>query len=316
MEQIDASVWGERTEFTSPALIKLDYFTPPEHLDPYVTTFFTIRCEERFITDVQPASVGIFIVFMRGRAQMHVCDGTVHESHRATMITPLAAATRVQIDGPWHAFGAAISPLGWAALTGGESAAEWGNRMVDAGTLLGPQIAALGETISTRYNNGQIGAQDMIDMTSQAFAGIVRHVPQRHAEVVKLVADWLGSSLSPDVEDLFARSPYSPRQLQRLVDRYYGLTPKQLARKYRALRAATLLGDPATPAEQVDHVADQFYDQSHMIREIRLFAGRTPARLTQTDQPMMSALLDLRNFREVRPKVAAMPAGLGAPDKG
>ena len=77
-------------------------------------------------------------------------------------------------------------------------------------------------------------------------------------------------------------------------------------RPARLPRAALQLFD-AWPADPVALVQDQFYDQSHMIREMRLFAGRTPARLGASDQPMLSALLDLRNFREITPRVAVIP---------
>lgn len=309
--QAVAPVWNPRAELTSPALISLDYLAPPSAVEPYVTTFFHMRCDEPDIIDVQPASVGLFVVFLRGHGVMLTPDGNSHPSFQTSVITPLAAAAQVRVKGPWHAFGAAISPLGWAALTGGQSAAEWANRLVDAQDLLGPEVNALGQALVRGYEAGAMRPEEMVEQTSRLFARIAKHVPPQHVTIIRAVADWLGSSLSPRIEDLEARSAYSPRQLQRLVDRYYGLTPKPLARKYRATRAATLLSNPAIPPDQVAHVAEQFYDQSHMIREIRLFAGRTPARLTQPDQPMMSALLDLRTFREVRPKVAAMPPGLG-----
>ncbi|MEB3067561.1 hypothetical protein, partial [Parvimonas micra] len=76
-------------------------------------------------------SVGLFVVFLRGHGVMLTPDGNSHPSFQTSVITPLAAAAQVRVKGPWHAFGAAISPLGWAALTGGQSAAEWANRLVD-----------------------------------------------------------------------------------------------------------------------------------------------------------------------------------------
>ena len=41
-------------------------------------------------------------------------------------------------------------------------------------------------------------------------------------------------------------------------------------------------------------VQDHFYDQSHMIREMRMFAGRTPARIADPDTPYLSSFLSLR----------------------
>jgi methylphosphotriester-DNA--protein-cysteine methyltransferase len=67
------------------------------------------------------------------------------------------------------------------------------------------------------------------------------------------------------------------RQLERMAKRYYGLPPKTLARKYRALRAASALAR----GEDLDDagLGDSFYDQSHLIREVKRFAGLTPKQI-------------------------------------
>ncbi|MEO0031260.1 MAG: hypothetical protein RIS94_1018 [Pseudomonadota bacterium] len=298
---------------TAQSLIRLDYLSPPEALAPYVTTFFLFRCEEERIADIQPAGVGILAVFMRGEGEMYFRDGRVDRSHRTNVMTPLAAAAPVLVRGPWHTFGAALSPLGWAALTGGLSAAEHGNRLVDAADLLGSGARELGDAIAEGYCSGALTPEDCVALASAQLATMLRPVPKAHVALIRTVADWLGGGLSPRVDDLAAKVLYSPRQLQRLVDKYFGLPPKQLARKYRALRAAAVLGAPNLTPEHAALVQDQFYDQSHMIRELRLFAGRTPARLGDADPSLLSALLDLRNFREITPQVAAMPREFDKP---
>jgi AraC-like DNA-binding protein len=294
-------------QLTNPALIHLDYLAPPPDLAPFITTYFMFRCDEDEIADVQPASVGILGFFLRGQGEMFIRDGTVDPSHRASLMTPLSAAAPVVVDGPWHTFGAALSPFGWAALTGGLSASQHGNRLHEAGGIIGPEVTELGDRMATLYAEGAIGPEDMIEMVSVVLRRLLKPVPPAHQKLIMSVAQWLGGAISPRVEDLQAAVFYSPRQLQRLVDQYFGLPPKQLARKYRALRAAALLSNPGTPADKLAMVEEQFYDQSHMIREIRLFAGRTPARINDPDLPVLSALLDLRNFREIKPSVAALP---------
>jgi hypothetical protein len=37
-----------------------------------------------------------------------------------------------------------------------------------------------------------------------------------------------------------------------------------------------------------------------MIREIQLFVGRTPSRLSDDESPFLSEMLDPRNLREIR----------------
>lgn len=304
-----------RRPLTSAGLIQLEYLAPPPALAPYVTTFFHFTCEERLISDLRPASAGLLAFFLRGQGDLFVRDGTIDSSHPASLLTPLSAAAPILVDGPWHVFGAAISPLGWGALTGGLSAAAHANRLLDAAQVIDASLADFAHDLAARYNApGEapgLSLEEMAESTAEVLTPLLREVPPAHARLIGIVAEWLGGSLSPLVEDLAARSPYSPRQLQRLVDQYFGLPPKQLARKYRALRAAALLAHPGTPPDRITAIEQEFYDQSHMIRELRLFAGRTPARLGAPDTPVLSALLDLRNFREISPSFAAMPEGFG-----
>ncbi|MFC4293880.1 helix-turn-helix domain-containing protein [Novosphingobium tardum] len=294
---------------TSLALIKLDYIAPPPDLAPFVITFYLFRCDESEIHDIQPGTGCNLSIFMRGKGEMAFRDGMIDASHPINVLTPCAVAAPFMVDGPWHAFGAALSPLGWAALTG-KSAAKEGNRLRNATELLGADFAAAGERIIAGYNAGALDGGGMEAILSDAIRRNIGPVPSSHVRLIQMVAQWLGSSLSPSVDDLNAMANYSPRQVQRLVDYYYGLPPKQLARKYRALRAASLLAEPGITADDADAIAGHFYDQSHMIREIRLFAGRTPARVGEADSPVLGALLNLRNFREIRPQVAPLPDDL------
>ena len=52
-----------------------------------------------------------------------------------------------------------------------------------------------------------------------------------------------------------------------------------LARKYRAVRAASALARGECLEEA--QLGDAFYDQSHLIREIKRFAGATPGQLAR-----------------------------------
>ena len=297
---------------TDPALLRIDYLPPPAEVAPYVSTFFMMRCDEREIRDVQPEMGGTLGVFLSGgRGDVRFLDGRVEPSHRFVLLTPASAAAAVAFDGPWHAFGAALSPLGWAALTG-LSAAEHANHLYDAEAVLGPDFDAAAERICEGYAAGSLALADMAAILASPILAHVRPLPPRHLELMLTVARWLGGSLSPALAGLEALSGYSARQTQRLVDHYYGLPPKGLARKYRAIRAASLLADPRLSHDDADAVADHFYDQSHMIREIRMFVGRTPARVGDPGQPYLSAIIDLRNFREVSPRIAPLPADLRA----
>jgi AraC-like DNA-binding protein len=129
----------------------------------------------------------------------------------------------------------------------------------------------------------------------------VRPINPRHLELMAATARWLGASFNPEVGELAGVAGYSARQVQRLVERYFGLPPRALARKYRALRAAALLTAPQLSLKDEAQLAEAFFDQSHMIRELVHFVGRTPARLTDPSTPYLSEMLAPTNLRELDP---------------
>lgn len=204
----------------------------------------------------------------------------------------------MEVEGPFHAIGAALSPLGWAALTG-LHAGEHGNRMHPAPGILGPEIGELGARLIDDYRANRICGPDCALQLAEYIGRTARAIDPRHAALISAVNRWLGSSLNPDIGDLLARTDYSQRQVQRLCERYFGLPPKALARKYRALRAATLLSFPALSSEVEAELGEAFFDQSHMIREITRFVGRTPARLADKTTPYLSEIIAPQNLREL-----------------
>lgn len=294
-----------QADLTPPSLFELTYHAPPAQLAQLITTLYHFRCDETEIRDIQPAAVGHVMVFLRGSGVMRFPDGHIDPSHPVSLMTPCSAAVPVEVDGPFHCIGAALSPLGWAAFTG-LHAARWADRLLPAQDHLGQDLATLGDSLIAAYGKGATGV-DLCEKLAQFLGIIVRPVNPRHAALMAGVADWLGSGFDPDLDDLFARSAYSRRQTQRLVERYFGLPPSALKRKYRALRVVALLAQAALSEEDVHELEDCFYDQSHMIREIRHFAGRTPGYLAEDGDSILSALLDIRNFREIPPSIAPLP---------
>lgn len=290
---------------TPASLIALDYLPPSEALAGVVTTFYHFRCEEREIRDVQPAAVGHLIVFLRGTGRMVFSSGQTDPSYPMSLLTPCDAAAAIEVEGPFHCIGAALSPAGWAALTG-LHASKCANRLLPAGEVFGDNAETFALDLARDYGAG-VDPVTLCERLAGFISPRLRPLNARHVSLLKAVAAWLGSSLDPEAKDLYASVPYSARQTQRLVERYFGATPRELKRKYRAVRVATMLSMPDVSPEDLAGAINLFYDQSHMIREIRHFVGRTPHRLEDEGDTILGALLDIRNFREIEPQVAPMP---------
>jgi len=283
---------------TARSLIRIDYFAPPIEVSDYVTTLYHMTCDEQQIRDIQPASVGHLSLFPYGRGEMWFPGGRRESNPEVALLTPLSTASPIVLDGPFHAIGAALTPLGWAALTG-LHAGEHGNHLYDARAYLGDRIADTGDRLIADYRSGLKTGEDCAYALAKDMADLVQKVNRRHLEFIRTVNSWLGDSFNPDVADLHASAAYGTRQVQRLCERYFGLPPRSLARKYRALRAASLLSLPNLTPEYEAELGRAFFDQSHMIREIRCFVGCTPAKLGGGDNQFLSEMVGPWNLREL-----------------
>ena len=283
---------------TPRELIAIDYLPVPPVLADHVTTFYHFRCDEPVIRDFQPAAIGQLGLFLYGEGSIRFADGRVDPSHRDILLTHTSAAAAIEVDGPFHAIGAALSPLGFAALTGLD-ARENADRLLRASDHFGPEMERLAARACERYAQDGSTAGEIAGELARFIAANLSEIPAQHRALIGQVNSWLASSLTPEVDDLYREVAYSERQAQRLVECYFGMPPKQLARKYRALRAAMWLSLPVLNETAEAQLADAFSDQSHMIREIRHFVGRTPARLRDEQAPILNELIGKDNFREI-----------------
>lgn len=284
--------------YTDPEKMELVQFGPPAALAPYVTQIYFFRCEEDHIHDLQPASLGHLVLLLGGTGSLRFQDGHSDSLQPASIFGPGTASAAFTFDGPLYDLGFALSPLGFVALTG-KPANAYADRAVPASELLGPEIDVLVAKFAQGHADGNMRMAQMIEETTAFLLTRVRPVRPSHKAMIQTVTAWLSSDLDPDVERLYAQLTISRSTAARLIARYFGSAPKPLMRKYRALRAASILCDPACTPELRNRVGSLFYDQPHMIREIRQFAGRTPGALDGDDAKILRIWLSRDNYRDV-----------------
>ena len=99
----------------------------------------------------------------------------------------------------------------------------------------------------------------------------------------------------------------STRTVERVIKRDYGLSPKQVCRRARALdMAAALLG--VAMEEEEAALRLRYFDQPHLIREIKAFFGTTPHELKSGRHPFLRLNLEVRQSRRVQ-ALALLPPG-------
>ena len=88
------------------------------------------------------------------------------------------------------------------------------------------------------------------------------------------------------------------RKLERTVHRDFGMAPKQVLRRARALDMASHLRGVADEQEGAE-LALRYYDQSHLIHEFMDLFGMSPSQFIARPQPLMTLALESRQARRL-----------------
>ena len=253
--------------------IELEYAVPSAEIADFITLFYRFHADLDRFEDTERADHAQLRFRLSGTPALYrMPDGSIQEGPAIHIIGPTTGAMKVSVEGPIHAFGCGITPAGWAAMLGVDASGMI-NRVVDAHDIFGHEVLRRAERA--------LAAARGVEAMAAIGEALVRDLVQRRdgeaLAFVRHVDTWLAGSVSPGIEELVAATRLSRRQVERKCNALYGAPPKLLARKYRALRAAVaLLSDNAS----LDDVLERgFYDQSHLIREIKQFTGLTPRQM-------------------------------------
>ncbi len=122
-------------------------------------------------------------------------------------------------------------------------------------------------------------APDLDALVAVAERHLRAHWPQPDPEVAvvgRIVHDLLYDRTITRVDDVTARFGRSARSLQRLFQRYVGVSPKWVLQRYRQHEAAARLAE-GTGRTWAEVAADLgYFDQSHFIRDFTRAVGLTP----------------------------------------
>ncbi len=269
------------------------YFLPPAELAPFVNLFYIFRSDSNLIRDVHPASAGHVMFFLTGHGEARFIDGIIQPSHKISLIGPSTSAMQYIVKGPFHCIGFTFNPAGYSAMTG-QKAVKGLNKLLNAKCVIGETFGDAFAPILALNADNEDPQRDakMVDALARFLIGKFKPLKPTPASAIAMLFSALDDKLDIDLEEFYATLPVAPRQMQRFCKDYLGSPPKYLIRKFRAVRAAMLLSDPDCTQDTRDHVQNHFYDQSHMIREISLFSGRTPKYLTNDTPPLLKMWFD------------------------
>jgi AraC-like DNA-binding protein len=252
---------------------ELQYFPPDPDLAEMVSSFYVVRINVPLFDEYERADRPQFRFMTGGDGEYIFADGHRFQATRATIIGPTSGPVRAINRTPTRLYGFGMMPAGWATLMGAE-ADKLTDRAIDAADLFGGWIDEFADALEAAA-----GTEERLILGNNFVREILKKNEPAPVWFTRTVDQWLTQTPSPQVPDLVHATGMSIRSVERMTKHYYGLSPRMLARKYRAVRAASALarGEALDSAQ----LGDAFYDQSHLIREIKRFAGATPGQLSK-----------------------------------
>lgn len=254
---------------TSPMTMR--YCPPPARVSDRISSLYELCQDSAHFEEVERADRPQFRVLLAGSGEYHFANGAVDPAYPIMIVGPTSGPIRTIGRGPVHAVGAGLLPMAWATLMGAESE-KWTDRAIDASLIFGDSVDVLRDAML-----GCACPDGRFALVSDFIAAAITTDAGAPFWFTRIVDAWLSDNPDPQIDTLVAQTGLGMRQIERLAKRYYGLPPKTLARKYRALRAAAALAR----GEDIGNsdLGDCFYDQSHLIREVKRFAGFTPQQI-------------------------------------
>ena len=145
------------------------------------------------------------------------------------------------------------------------------NRTIPPGNVFGRPGELLEDAILSLNDEGE--------MVSVAEQFLRERMPERDetAVLVSTIADRIRNDREiVSVEEITKRFGITLRNMQRLFDRYVGVSPKWVIRVYRLHELVERLdtGEPMNLAHLSQDLG--YFDQSHFVRDFKSIAGRTP----------------------------------------
>lgn len=229
-------------------------------------------------------------------------EGPRRNSRAALFFGPQDRRMPVTVTGSFFSIGCALRP-GTGHAVSAANASDFLNRIVDCDSLGLPGAMAL----------------DLIEPVADPEARLllmeelIRQVLQRpgvaEPDPVTVRFELLAfTDPSASIAEFAADCGITQRQLERIIRRDFGMAPKQVLRRARALDMASHLRGVADQAEAEELIL-RYYDQSHLIREFTQLFGMSPTQFVKRPQPILTLALESRQARRLELIERVPPGG-------
>ena len=278
---------------------------PRESLRPWVMHVHGMELEQPADTRI---SCGIFAdtamlrVLLRGMWHAEAADGLHLLREKVFLFGPQSKRMPAGVRGSFSNLGLALRP-GASHVLGGPSMQDLVDGIVSYESL-GWNVEALIE----RFDAGS-SVEEWMETLEDCMEQLVQQAGSVEPDPVTAGFHHL-SLRDPSITVKHAAEVLGvdKRKLERIVKRDFGLSPKQVLLRARALDMAAHLRGVADKDEAQD-LALRYFDQSHLTRDFTTMFGMTPMQFVRTPQPFLTITLEARQARRLEELDRLPPGG-------
>ncbi len=266
-------------------------YAPSAHLLPFIRRHYIVEaklpadfCHEDYLM----ADNGFVRVILAGEWDWWHQDQWVAGSG-ALLFGPNAQMLRIRVRGPIFVAGFAIRPSAWTALFTQAAASH-----VD---MISPLADAWAPDLVAKLIKSLDAAKQDKDRVAALEAAVETQLASLKGKGVDPLIATFESIARRDsttrVEEAARILGLSPRQLERRCLTSFGLSPKSVLQRCRFLDMAAAMRGIGN-ADQAELASLRYFDQSHLNREVRRYAGMTPGAFQKATMPLFTESLKLR----------------------
>lgn len=229
---------------------------------------------------------------LQGEWTAQTRDGPLRYGREAMYCGPQSRIMPISVKGSFVSAGFALKPGAGATVTG-LPASDFVDRMV---TL--EQTGLNGQAIIDLLKPGASPEDWLIHLEAAIRTMLAEHKAMEPDQIAARFEMLALTDPSASIADFASDCGVSQRQLERICRRDFGLAPKQVLRRARAIDMASKLRGVSDDREAAE-IELRYYDQSHMIREFTQLFGMSPRQFVATPQPLMTLALESRQARRL-----------------
>lgn len=268
---------------------------PPEDLQPWVGRLVAARIEtdpDHHIVCGMCNDLVYERIIQHGVWTAQSKDGHGEFEEECLMFGPHSKYMPLTCTGSVVAIGVGLRPGALAQLTK-RSMPEMVDRIER-----GDALDLVEENIAAEYPM-DASPDDWVSTLEERLRALIKRLDPSPPDPISTAfehAAFLDPNIAPG--DVAEEQGISLRQLERIVKRDFGMSPKKVLRRARALDLAAQLCGVADETEEQELLL-RYFDQSHLIREFQAFFANTPAAFRSAVHPLMTINLETRQARRL-----------------